>query len=67
MDFPNPRIAEIERRMGEIRSELSQGDWKTIKYQEGGLDEEKYQVHLKERADLRKEYNTLELELGGLG
>lgn len=63
MEFPNPRISEIERRMQDIRTELTQSDWKTIKYAEGSLSEEDYQIHITERASLRDEYNTLELEL----
>lgn len=62
MDFPNPRIAEIETRMQEITQELSASDWKTIKYMEGGLSEEDYIVHKADRARLRDEYNTLEEE-----
>jgi hypothetical protein len=62
IDFPNPRISEIDRRLQEIRTELSQGDWKTIKYAEGGLDEKEYKTHLEMRSSLRDEYNSLELE-----
>jgi hypothetical protein len=62
IDFPNPRISEIDRRLQEIRTELTQGDWKTIKYAEGGLPEEEFQKHLAERIALRDTYNTLEAE-----
>jgi phage-related protein len=62
VELPNPRIAEIENRLQEIRAELAQGDWKTIKHQEGGLSEKDWEVHTSKRASLRSEFNKLELE-----
>lgn len=64
--LPNPRIGEIERRLQEIKSELTQGDWKNSKYLEGALSEEAWELHKTERAELRAEYNLIETELAQL-
>jgi hypothetical protein len=62
VELPNPRIAEIQNRLQEIRAELSQGDWITVKYAEGALSEKDWEVHTSKRASLRVEFNELELE-----
>lgn len=49
--------------MQEIRTELLEGDWKTIKYIEGVLSEEDFAIHKNERQSLRDEYNLIEIEL----
>lgn len=59
----NPRIFEIEERLQEIKGELSQTDYKAIKYAEGQYTEEEYADIKKARQDLRDEYNTIEKEL----
>ena len=66
VELPNPRISEIENRLQEIRAELSQGDWKTIKHQEGGLSDKDWEAHTAKRASLRDEFNKLEYELKSL-
>ena len=62
MEFPNPRIAEIDRRLQEITQELAQTDLKTIKYFEGVLSEAEYAESKKDRANLRAAHNALEIE-----
>lgn len=57
------RIGEIQARIEIIRKELSEDDWKTIKYTEGELSEDDWVLHKTYRANLRLEYNSLENEL----
>lgn len=66
MEFPNPRIAEIQNRMKDIENEYKSLDYKTIKYIEGQLTEDEWQVHLYNKTLLREEYDALEEELGGI-
>jgi 5-bromo-4-chloroindolyl phosphate hydrolysis protein len=62
-EMPNPRIQEIQMRLQEIRVLLNQGDWKTIKFIEIGVDSPEFTAHKQSRQLLRDEYNTLEEEL----
>ena len=57
------KVSQIQQRMGEIKQELAQGDWKTVKCLELGLVDEE---HLAKRAKLRQEFNDLESQLKGL-
>lgn len=66
IEFPNPRIQEIQDRLQEITQILKINDYKTLKYIEGDLSEEDFIVHKTLKNDLRTEYNTLEEELNNL-
>lgn len=66
MEFANPRISEIERRLQDIRAELQQTDYKAIKFGEGCYTTEQYEPTRVARQDLRDEYNNLEVELATL-
>lgn len=66
VEFSNPRIKEIEQRLSEIRVALAEGDWKTIKFMELGVESQEYITHKQERQALRDEYNSLEDELDTL-
>lgn len=66
VEMPNPRINEIRNRLNEIRIALAEGDWKTIKFTEIGVDSPEYITHKLNRQYLRLEYNTLEEELKSL-
>lgn len=66
MEFPNPRINEINQRLGEIRIALAEGDWKTIKFMEIGVESPEYIEHKLSRQNLRLEYNAIEEELKSL-
>lgn len=66
IDIPNPRISEIRMRLQEIENEYKSLDYKTIKYIEGDLTEDEWQVHLYNKTLLRDEYDALEEELGGI-
>ena len=57
------RKTEIEKRLQEIKHELEQSDWKSIKYIEGAISEDDFIEHKLHREELRQEYNSLELEL----
>jgi len=63
VDMPNPRIAEIQQRLQDIRMELQVTDYKAIKYAEGQYAEGEYEPVKAARAALRTEYNELEAEL----
>ena len=63
VDMPNPRIAEIQQRLQDIRMELQVTDYKAIKYAEGQYAEGEYEPTKAARAALRAEYNQLEAEL----
>ena len=62
MEFPNPRIAEIDRRMTAIQAELKEGDWKTIKFLEEKSTATVFTTYKEERKALRDAYNALEVE-----
>lgn len=57
------RESFVRRRMDEIKVELSQTDYLTMKFIEGELSDEEYEPHKAHRASLREEYNRLENEL----
>lgn len=59
-------IAEKRARMVAIQAELDAKDYKTIKYVEGALTEEEFQLHKAEKIALRTEYDTLEQEVAAL-
>lgn len=66
VELPDPRIDEIRNRLHDIRIELLEGDWKTIKFMELGTESPEFIQHKSRRQDLRLEYNTLETELASL-
>lgn len=58
--------SEKERRIQEIKIELQQGDWRTVRHAElveQGLSDEGYTEFIANRAALREEINALEAEL----
>ena len=58
------RICEEKKtRMSAIKVELSEMDYKTIKYVEGELTEDEFIIHKANKLALRNEYNTLETEI----
>lgn len=56
-------IAEKKARMEAIKVELDSYDYKVFKYVEGALSEEEFAIVKETKANLRAEYNALEIEL----
>lgn len=54
---------EIMNQMSDIKRQLNDTDYKTLKYIDGDLSEEEYESIKNIRVILRKEYNNLEKEL----
>ena len=63
MELPDPKTAELKRRIQELEAALRSEDWKTIKYVEGGMTEEEWSAHIAARAAIRAEHNLAELKL----
>lgn len=66
VDYDNSRdkrIAEIHRRISELKSQLSSTDYQAIKYAEGIISEEEYLPVKELRQSYRLEINQLEDEL----
>lgn len=57
---------EIRNRMNAILVQLSESDWKTIKYIEGNLSIEEFNQHISLKTELRNEYNILEEQFNNL-
>lgn len=55
-------LARLEResRIAQLKDELSQSDYKALKYAEGWISEEDYAPIKAERQSIRDEINTLE-------
>ena len=62
----NPRLSEIPMRQQEILEALRQTDYKTLKFIEGQITEEAFELIKAERQLLRNEFNELEEELEAL-
>lgn len=60
------RLSEIREQMISILARLQESDWKTIKYIEGSLSKEDFDIHTAYKAQLRLEYNILESEQNAL-
>ena len=54
---------EIYLQLNEIKKELSDLDYHTMKYIEGEYTEEEFEVYKEKKKELRKKYNNLEKEL----
>lgn len=53
---------EIEERIMELQRNLVNTDYKTLKYIEGELSQEEYDISCKEREEWREEIRKLEME-----
>ena len=51
------------QRIAELKTKLSESDYKTLKYFEGALDEDEYAEYCSLRAAWRREINELEAQI----
>lgn len=68
-DMTNEEIAELEKeispemQIAQLKQNLSDTDYKAIKFAEGLISEEDYAPTKKQRQEWRNQINLLELEL----
>ena len=56
-------VEEINLQLNEIKEELNKLDIKTMKYVDGSITSEEYEIYRKQKESLRSKYNELERKL----